>query len=221
MSIRAILILAGSLTVILTFTYSNWKSVFTAQSTYVSFPGLTEAENDVFQLLSSEQKNAFLNLSDRDPLMASEMVRAALQPNTVVPAELQSLPEMLAPIELAYGEFIAIDAVRWASGNLILYQEVDETKLLRLENFRSAPAPNLQVYLSAAPPVDAEETTMMAEWEDWSLQEPYIELGHLRGTIGSQNFVIAPEVDIEQFSLVVIYNGTYDLLISVAPLRFG
>ncbi|MCY3935164.1 MAG: DM13 domain-containing protein [Chloroflexi bacterium] len=221
MRIRAILIFGGSLAVVLTFTYSYWSTVFTAQTTTVSFPGLSEAENHVFQLLSSEQKNAFLNLSEQDSLMALEMVRAALQPNTIVPAELQSLPEMLAPIELAFGEFIAIDAVRWASGNLILYQEIDETKLLRLENFRSAPAPNLQVYLSIAPLEDAEEPTMMAEWDEWSLQDPYIELGPLKGTMGNQNFVIAPEVDIEQFSLVVIYNATYDLLISAAPLRFN
>lgn len=220
MKTRAILILGGSLLILVTFTYPYWKTILTESSTSTTFPGLTEAENNVFQLLSDDQKNAYQNLLDKDPVMASVMVRAALKPNTIVPIEQQSLPGMIAPTELAYGEFIAIDAVRWASGSLILYQDADNTKLLRLENFRSVSAPDLHIILAIAPLPDEDGTTMNDAWDNWLLTDPYLDLGNLRGTIGNQSFVIAPEVEIREYSMVVIYNATYDLLISAAPLRF-
>ena len=90
MKTRAILILGGSLLIILTFTFPNWRIILTESSASITFPGLTEAENNVFQLLSDDQKNAYQNLHDKDPIMASVMVRAALQPNTPVPIEQQS-----------------------------------------------------------------------------------------------------------------------------------
>lgn len=219
MKARVILVIGGMLLVAFTFTYPNWKAIFTGETGRLVFPGLTEAENNVFQLLSSEQRAAFHRLLDKDPTMAVAMVRAALQPNTTVPLEQQSMPVMLVPSELAYGEFVALDAVRWASGNFILYREADDTKLLRLENFRSAPGPDLRVYLAVAPPTDEDGMIMGEAWANWELREPFLDLGALRGTIGNQNFVIAPEVDPRRYSMVIIYSAVHDLLISAAPFR--
>ena len=62
---------------------------------------------------------------------------------------------------------------------------------------------------------------MSETWVTWELSEPYLDVGLLRGTIGNQNFALAPEVDLRQFSMVIIYSALHDLLISVAPLRLN
>ena len=162
MKARVILIFWGVLVVVLTFTYPNWRPFLTGETGRGFFPGLSEAENDVFQLLSAEQRAVYRQMLSEDAVMAVAMVRAALQPNTTVPLEQQALPPMLAPTEIAYGDFIALDAIRWASGNFILYREADAAKLLRLENFRSAPGPDLRVLLAVAPPTD-EDGIIMSE----------------------------------------------------------
>ena len=221
MRVRVILIFCGALVVALTFTYPDWRPFLTGQTGGATFPGLSEAENDVYQLLSAEQRAVYRQMLNEDPVMALAMVRAALQPNTTVPLEQQSLPLMLAPREIAYGEFIPLDAVRWASGNFILYREADDAKLLRLENFRSALGPDLRVLLAVAPPADEDGVIMSETWVTWELSEPYLDLGLLRGTIGNQNFALAPEVDLRQFSMVIIYSALHDLLISAAPLRLN
>ncbi len=221
MKARVILIFGGVLVVVLTFTYPNWRPFLTGETGRGFFPGLSEAENDVFQLLSAEQRAVYRQMLSEDAVMAVAMVRAALQPNTTVPLEQQALPPMLAPTEIAYGDFIALDAIRWASGNFILYREADAAKLLRLENFRSAPGPDLRVLLAVAPPTAEDGIIMSETWATWELSEPYLDVGLLRGNIGNQNFALAPEVDLGQFSMVIIYSTVHDLLISAAPLRLN
>lgn len=221
MSARVFLILTGALLVLLTFTYPQWQPMLSEAGGRRPFPGLSEAENEVFQLLSAEQRADFRQLLNEDQEMAVAMVRAALRPDTVVPPEHQAIPPMLAPVPVAFGEFLALDAVRWASGNFILYREADAASLLRLENFRSSPGPDLRVLLAVAPMADDEGVIMSESWDSWRLSEPFLDLGALRGTVGNQNFSLAPDVDLEQFSLVIIYSAEYGLLISPAIMQFN
>ena len=219
MKSRLALISLGFLIIVLTYTYPNWNKLLPGQAGPFQFPGLSEAENEVFQLLTLEQREVYQDLLAEDPAMALSMVRAALQPNTFVPSQEQALPALLAPEVIAFGEFIGLDAVRWASGNFILYQEANDAKLLRLENFRSAPGPNLHVLLAVAPLADEEGMIQSEAWAEWQLDEPYLDLGPLKGTIGNQNFVMAPEVDPNRYSMIIIYSALHELLISAAPLR--
>ena len=100
MRVRVILIFCGALVVALTFTYPDWRPFLTGQTDGATFPGLSEAENDVYQLLSAEQRAVYRQMLNEDPVMALAMVRVALQPSTTVPLEQQSLPPMLAPERL-------------------------------------------------------------------------------------------------------------------------
>jgi hypothetical protein len=87
----------------------------------------------------------------------------------------------------------------------------DNSKLLRLEDFSVTNGPDLRVVLSAsAAPLTREEV---------ELSDLDLELGGLRGTVGSQNYEIAPEVNINQYNSVVIYSGTYNVVFSTATLE--
>ena len=218
MRARVALVLVGALAVLMAFTYRSWKPLLIGFGVQEPFPGLSEAENTVFQTLPPAQREAYLNLLVRDAEGAIALLRAALQPDIAVSPEQQALPSMQAETIIAYGEFIGLDAVRWASGDFILYQDADDTKLLRLENFRSAPGPNLHVILAKAPPADEDGMIMSDQWADWELREPYLDLGPLLGNWGDQNFPIAPELDWRQYSMVIIYSVSHNLLISAAPL---
>ena len=82
--------------------------------------------------------------------------------------------------------------------------------LLRLEDFKVTNGPDLRVILSpAADPGSRDEVSASG----------YVELGKLKGNIGSQNYPIPDDVDVAAQGSVVIYCRPFHVIFSVATLR--
>ena len=79
-----------------------------------------------------------------------------------------------------------------------------DTRILRLEDFMVTNGPDLHVLL-----VENVEGDM----------GNYIDLGSLKGNIGAQNYEIPADVDLSQFSGVMIYCQPFHVVFSTAPLQ--
>ena len=79
---------------------------------------------------------------------------------------------------------------------------------MRFEDFRTDNGPDLNVYLSAAPP-DAP----VGQFTD-----VYVDLGDLKGNVGSQNYEIPRDLDLDLYSTVVIWCVRFSVIFGAAEL---
>lgn len=90
-----------------------------------------------------------------------------------------------------------------ATGTAILYKTESGSYLIRLEeDFQVTNGPDLNVYLSKS-------------------QDPgqgFIDLGNLKGSLGSQNYNIPSNVDPEQYSYVLVWCVSFSVLFGYAVL---
>ena len=81
-------------------------------------------------------------------------------------------------------------------------------RFLRFEDFSTDNGPDLNVYLSTAPP-DA---------TDDAFDDDAIDLGNLKGNIGPQNYEIPEGVDLDRYSTVVIWCVRFTVAFGAASL---
>jgi hypothetical protein len=208
--------LAGALVVLAIFSYPVWRPLFNRASVQVErFPGLSDAALPTFQALPDDQRAALQALLRTKPTQAVELAQAAINLDVVVPQEQQATPQMTDPTRVAHGTFTKIDVLHWAEGDVTLYQLPDNTRILRFENFRSSKGPSLHVILTrAAKPRDPTEPDKPNE-----VGTDYIDLGELKGNVGSQNYNIPPEIDLATYQGVVIYSTRLNSVFSSAALQ--
>ena len=120
------------------------------------------------------------------------------------------LPSMVGPVRVVRSQFQRLDPIRWAQGDLSVYQQADNSLLARFENFSTSNAPDLRVLMaaSAAP----------ATLEALGSLDATIDLGQLLGTVGNQNYKIPADVDLADFNSLVLYSPSLNLIMSYAPL---
>lgn len=222
MRFRLLLITLGAVLVALTFTFPFWFELFErdqAEEPEEIFPGLSANMQEMFLSLPPDQQAAYRAVAEEDQEKAVAMIEGALAPDFPAPEDQQELPAMTGAETIATGSFTRIDPIRWAQGDVTLYQQVDNSKILRFENFSAVNAPALRVALATTPPEDVE----VPEGEeppgpiDYIINDGY-DVGPLVGTSGNQNYDIAPEIDVEQYDSVVIYSPTLEMVFSIAPL---
>ena len=105
---------------------------------------------------------------------------------------------------VAQGEFVDADSAHQGSGTATIFQQGD-SRILRFENFESTNGPDLHVLL-----VENIAGTRSEELGN------YIDLGQLKGNIGSQNYDIPADVDLSQYSGVMIYCMPFHVVFSTA-----
>jgi hypothetical protein len=207
--LRALVILIGAFLVIVTFTYPRWKPFFINQAEEVRFPGLSSDQQTAFLALPTEQQGAFYDLAaTADATLVTGLVRSAVQVDNPVPTAEQAVPEMTDPSIVANAAFTEIDPIHKAVGTVTLYQLPDNSRVLRFEDFRVTNGPGLVVILTRKP----EPRTAADVGTD------YIELGDLRGNVGSQNYSVPSEVDLSQYLGVVIYSKSFQVVYSTAAI---
>ena len=84
-------------------------------------------------------------------------------------------------------------------------------RFLRLEDFRTDNGPDLNVYLSAAPP-DAPAG---------AFDDDFVDLGDLKGNVGSQNYEIPAGLDLDRYSTVAIWCVRFGVVFGAADLIAG
>jgi hypothetical protein len=94
------------------------------------------------------------------------------------------------------------------TGSASVYELEDGTRTLRLEPFESTNGPDLFVYLAAADHAA----------DDPALDADYVDLGQLRGNIGSQNYAIPADIDLANYDTVVIWCRRFSSSFGAADL---
>lgn len=147
----------------------------------------------------------FINATVNEPLPTVTSMMGKDQ--TMIDKEKVAIMEKQEPTTKLNGNFVgAGDGIHNAEGVAKILAVNDgqaEHRILRLENFRSTNGPDLHVYLSK----DAR-----------SISYGYIELGRLKGNIGNQNYHISDDVDLDEYSHVLIWCKQFSVLFGYANL---
>ena len=136
------------------------------------------------------------------------------QPETAEPesaAPETSQPEVAEPqiVVEAAGSFI--DRSHPTEGTAMVLGDGSGQRFLRLEDFRTDNGPDLNVYLSTAPP-DAPAS---------AFDDDFVDLGDLKGNVGAQNYEIPVGLDLDRYSTVAIWCVRFGVVFGAAELTAG
>jgi hypothetical protein len=111
------------------------------------------------------------------------------------------------PLTLAAGEFRSLE--HSTTGTAVVLQIEDGSRFLRLEGIETSNGPDLRVILTDQPVSD--------DWHVWDDGE-YMDLGALKGNVGSSNYTIPDDLDLSGFQTAVIWCRRFSVGFGVAPL---
>lgn len=117
-------------------------------------------------------------------------------------------PAPAAPAVLSSGAFR--DLEHPTSGTAKIARLADGSRIVRLEDFRTSSGPDVVVILSSTPATE----------NDWSAYDDgtFVNLGALRGNVGSQNYAVPASVDISRYRSVVIWCRRFNVAFGAAPI---
>ena len=118
----------------------------------------------------------------------------------------EGMPNMGEIVVEASGTFI--DRSHPAVGIAEVLGDGTGQRFLRFEDFATDNGPDLNVYLSTAAPDGP-----AGEFDD-----DFIDLGDLKGNIGSQNYEIPADVDLDRYTTVVIWCVRFGVAFGAAEL---
>jgi hypothetical protein len=112
------------------------------------------------------------------------------------------------PVTLASGEFRSLE--HGTTGAAVVLQIEDGSRFLRLESLETSNGPDLRVILTDQPVSD--------DWHVWDDGE-YLDLGALKGNVGSSNYAIPDDLDLSGFETAVIWCRRFSVGFGVAALE--
>jgi hypothetical protein len=96
-----------------------------------------------------------------------------------------------------------------ASGRAVALSDGTQT-FVRFEEFETDNGPDLFVYLSRG---------VTADGPEGAFDDDFVDLGSLKGNIGDQNYELPADVDVSEFSTVVIWCRQFSVAFGAADLR--
>ena len=111
------------------------------------------------------------------------------------------------PMTLAQGSFASLEHT--ATGTAVVLELEDGRRYVRLEDLETSNGPDLRVILTDQPLSD--------DWHVWDDGE-VVDLGALKGNLGSSNYEIPPSLDLDDFQTAVIWCRRFSVGFAVAPL---
>ena len=116
-----------------------------------------------------------------------------------------------SPEVLAEGKFITHEHDTTGSVKILKYS--DGSRILRIENLKTSNGPKLEVWLTDAPVIEG--------LDGWRVFDDgkFINLGALKGNIGSQNYSIPSETILEDYSSISIWCERFSVSFGAAALR--
>jgi Electron transfer DM13 len=113
------------------------------------------------------------------------------------------------PQVVAEGEFISLE--HETVGRAIVLEAAGGRRFLRFEGFETSNGPDLVVYLSAKAPSGP---------DDWyGYDRDFVDLGVLKGNVGSQNYELPPDVNLDRYSTAVVWCRRFTVGFAAAELR--
>ena len=142
---------------------------------------------------------------------AAESAESSQEEAPAESAETTAPPEPAEPqiVVEASGSFISRSHPTEGSARVL--GDGSGQRFLRLEDFRTDNGPDLNVYLSAAPP-DAPAG---------AFDDDFVDLGDLKGNVGSQNYEIPVGLDLDRYSTVAIWCVRFGVVFGAAELTAG
>lgn len=140
--------------------------------------------------------------AEMDEVMEEEGMPAEVEVEEAMP----DIPEQPQVRVEASGPFI--NRSHPTQGNAIVLGDGTGQRFLRFEDFRTDNGPDLNVYLSSAP-----QDAPAGQFDD-----DFIDLGDLKGNVGSQNYEIPRDVDLSRYSTVVIWCVRFSVIFGAAEL---
>ena len=116
-------------------------------------------------------------------------------------------PERSDPVTLASGEFRSLE--HGTTGAAVILEIEDGARFLRLEGIETSNGPDLRVILT--------DQRVSDDWHVWDDGE-YVDLGALKGNVGSSNYAIPDNLDLSGFETAVIWCRRFSVGFGVAPL---
>jgi hypothetical protein len=154
----------------------------------------------IFVLVYFEPQKLFIN----------ETVHEAAPTERAVPgpavAGTQPTPPSRPPVVLSTGEFRSYE--HSSQGVAVVIQLDDGERVVRFENLHTSNGPDLRVYLSTTPNAGPED----------DFAKNYVELGHLKGNIGDQNYSIPAGTALERYGSVVVWCKRFSVAFAAAPV---
>ncbi len=143
-------------------------------------------------------------------LVVDERVQEAA-PSSAPALSAGAEPVATAPVVLARGTFISHE--HDSSGSVAVLRLPDGSRVLRLEDLRTSNGPLLKVWLSDAPVIEG-----TAGWRVFD-DGRHVDLGDLKGNIGSSNYPIPADVDLAALTGVSIWCARFHVSFAAAQLR--
>jgi hypothetical protein len=163
----------------------------------------------VFGLVWFQPQKLFLNQRVNEALPSSSPATVPSGPFSTTPPRSPtpgSPPPPAGPVTLASGAFRSLE--HGTTGKALLIRLADGSRYLRFESLDTSNGPDLHVYLSEVP-----------AGPDWhAYGERFVDLGKLKGNLGSQNYLIPGGVDLDKYRSAVIWCKRFAVGFGVAPL---
>ena len=115
------------------------------------------------------------------------------------------------PVELARGELISHEHA--SSGSVVVLELPDGSRVLRLEDLDTSDGPLLKVWLTDAPVIEGRDGWFV--FDDGA----HVDLGELKGNIGSSNYAIPADTDLDALTSVSIWCERFAVSFAAAELR--
>lgn len=114
------------------------------------------------------------------------------------------------PAVIARGNLISHEHA--SSGSVEVLKLPDGSRVLRLQDLRTSDGPKLQVWLADAPVLPGKD--------GWYVFDDgrHVDLGPLKGNIGSSNYAIPADVDLAALHSVTIWCDRFDVSFAAATL---
>ena len=115
------------------------------------------------------------------------------------------------PTVLARGTLISHE--HESSGTVALLRLADGTRVLRVADLQTSNGPDLHVWLTDAP--------VIAGTDGWTVFDDgrYLDLGELKGNIGSSNYPVPADADLTGLSSVSIWCARFHVSFAAAELH--
>jgi hypothetical protein len=148
---------------------------------------------------------------DEPPPAVAAAGPAPAAPAAPAPAAPDAAPVAAEPAVLARGELISHEHA--SSGSVVLLELPDGSRVLRLEDLDTSDGPLLKVWLTDAPVIEGRDGWYV--FDDGAVAD----LGDLKGNIGSSNYPIPADADLDALTSVSIWCERFAVSFAAAELR--
>jgi hypothetical protein len=142
-------------------------------------------------------------------LVVDERVREAV-PGMPPTSSTGTGPATAGPLVIARGTFVSHE--HDSSGSVAVLRLPDGSRVLRLEDLRTSNGPLLEVWLAEAPVIEG-----TAGWRVFD-DARHVDLGDLKGNLGSSNYPIPTDVDLAALPSVSIWCARFHVSFAAARL---